>query len=130
MAGLDRRAVAGCGVGCLVLLVLLFALVTAFAIRGSSLLGWAFSLSQEVLSEAAPADWSEQDQATLAAAFDRAADTLARGDADVEAVDAMQTTLLDCLGRASRDELRRQDLELLRTRLEALAGEHGESKAA
>ncbi|MEE2777094.1 MAG: hypothetical protein VYE73_10100 [Acidobacteriota bacterium] len=110
---LDRRAVIGCGGGCLVLGGLMVVLLVVLIVRGSSLLGWALELSQEVLRSESPEDWSEADQARLEGAFDAAERALQSNAGTPEQMQRLQVGLMESLTAASQGTLTREQLEVL-----------------
>lgn len=86
------------------------------------LLSWALAMSEEAISAGAPDDWSEDDAAALSLAFQIAAESIAGGRADVDAMVDMNRDMMDALRKAPRGQLTRDDLLHLTRTLEAVAG--------
>lgn len=116
----EPRALVGCFVAAVAIGALVVALVLALYVRGGSVLRWSLALCEQVLVEAAPSDWSARQEARLAAAFDAAGRALEQGDVDPHATQALSESLTECLRRASRQELRAEDLDRLIERLEGI----------
>lgn len=128
-AGIDRRVLYGCGIGCLVIGGLVVLVLGAFVLRGASVLRWALLVSEDVLAEAAPEDWSDTDRRRLEQAALQAATAVEEGRADPEALDELRRRLMTCLRRARAGELDRRDLEGLIDALETVDREEEASPA-
>jgi len=119
----DKRALYGCSVGCLVLASLLALLLVVLMSRPGRVLRWMLQVSQQVLIEGAPQGWTEAESARLEDAFGSALEAIEKKIVDVSELEATLTKIVECLRRAQRRELRREDLEELTEALERVGVE-------